>query len=136
MRDPVEMLVGQNCEGSTAHSPHPPLWLLTCTASTRSFQNEEVDVVDANKANVGKMELQLKRWGAELDGLAEKANDAGTKAKADYRKLLEESKAKYDVARSQLAEFKTASSQKKTMMHNSIKRAWGAVEDAFVKLNK
>lgn len=142
MRDPVRVLIGSldnsEFEWDQSESPILRCWPLVCIASTGPFKypKKEEDVVDTNETNVGKMESQLKRWGAQLDDLADKANNSGAEAKADYRELLDDFKAKFDAAQSQFDELKSASSQQKNMLGDSLKKAWGEVEEAVTKLNR
>ena len=42
------------------------------------------------EAHVGKMEAELKQWGARLDDLLAKADAAGVEARSDHRKRLDE----------------------------------------------
>ena len=54
------------------------------------------------EAHVGKMEAELKQWGVRLDKLLTKADAAGTEAKIDYRKRLDDLKEKYVAAEKQV----------------------------------
>ena len=53
---------------------------------------ETVDV------DVGKMEAELRPWGARLDNLLAMADLLGTAARIDYRQRLDDAKEKYDAA--------------------------------------
>ena len=48
--------------------------------------------------HIGKMEAELKQWGARLDKLMAKAQVSGTGAKIDYRKRLDDLREKYEAA--------------------------------------
>ena len=87
-----------------------------------------------NDTNVGKMEAQLKQWGAKLDDLVAKADDAGAEAKADYHRLVDDLKAKYQVAQSKLDELKAAGSDRAASFKHGMESAWNEVEAAFKKL--
>ena len=88
------------------------------------------------KAHVGKMEKQLKRWGAKLDELGAKAEGAGTEVKVEYRKNIDDLKAKYQVAQSKLDELKAAGSEKWETCKTGVEGAWKELEAAFGKLTK
>lgn len=84
--------------------------------------------------NVGRMETQLKQWGAKLDELIAKADEAGTAAKIDYRKRIDDLKAKHLAATAKLDELKVAGSEKWETFKSGIESAWGELETAFKKL--
>ena len=58
--------------------------------------------MEKQKAHVGKVEAQLRQWGAKLDDLVAKAEEAGTEAKIEYRKRIDDLKAKHQVAQAKL----------------------------------
>jgi hypothetical protein len=86
------------------------------------------------EAHVGKMEAELKAWGARLDKLIAKADADGTAAKIDYRKRLDDLKAKYRTAETRLEELKTAGSGKWEIFQSGLEKAWSELEIAFTKL--
>jgi hypothetical protein len=86
------------------------------------------------EAHVGKMEAELKIWGARLDKLMAKADAAGTEAKIDYRSRLEDLKAKYRAAETKFEELKTAGSGKWEIFQGGVEKAWSELEIAFTKL--
>lgn len=92
--------------------------------------------MDAREANVGRMEAQLKEWGAKLDGLVAKADSAGTEADIDYRKRVDDLKAKYQAAHSKLGELKSAGSDKWETFETGLENAWSDFRDAFTSLAK
>jgi len=92
--------------------------------------------MEARKANVGKMEAQLKEWGAKLDALVAKADAAGTDADIDYRKRVDDLKAKYQAAHAKLGELKSASSDKWETFETGLESAWSEFRDAFKSLAK
>jgi len=86
------------------------------------------------EAHVGKMEAELKSWGAKLDALVAKADAAGTEAKIDYRQRLEDVTASYKVAQSKLHKLQAAGSGKWETFKTDIESAWSDLETAFKKL--
>ena len=86
------------------------------------------------EAHVGKMEAELKEWGARLDNLLAKVDAAGTGAKIDYRKRLDDLKEKYIVAEARFAELKAAGSAKWDTFKGGVQTAWNELETAFTKL--
>jgi hypothetical protein len=90
----------------------------------------------SNEVKVGKMETQLKQWGVKLNDLVAKADQAGTGAKTDYRKHIDDLKAKYQVAQSKLNELKATGTDKKDTIKHGFESAWNEVEVAFKKLTR
>jgi hypothetical protein len=86
------------------------------------------------KAHVGKMEAELKQWGARLDELLAKADAAGTEAKIGYRKRLDDLREKYVTAEKRLAALKAAGSDKWDTFKGGVETAWRELETAFTKL--
>jgi hypothetical protein len=86
------------------------------------------------EANVGKMETQLKQWGAKLDELVAQAEEAGTEAKLDYRARVYALKAKHQLARSQLDQLRATGSEKWATLKTDVEGAWNELEVAFRKL--
>jgi len=84
--------------------------------------------------HVGKMETELKEWGAKLDELVAKAEGVGAEAKSDYYKGIEEMKTKYRVAQSKLDELKTASGENWGVLKGGVEHAWSELEGAFKKI--
>ena len=85
--------------------------------------------------NVGKLEPQLKQWGAKLDEFVAKADRAGTAARIDNRRRIEELKAKVKAAQAKLDEVKTAGSEKWETLKAGVESAWKDLEIAFKKLS-
>jgi peptidoglycan hydrolase CwlO-like protein len=90
--------------------------------------------METAEAHVGKMETQLKQWGAKLDDMLAKAEEVGAEAKVDYRKRTDDLKAKYKVAQSKFAEFKAAGSENWATLKTGVESAWTELEGAFKKL--
>jgi hypothetical protein len=94
------------------------------------------NVMKIDEANVGKMEGELRQWGVKLDKLIAKANAAGSEAKVDYRKGVEDLKVKYKVAQSKFAECKDVGGAKWGILKTGLEAAWNDLETAFKKLGK
>jgi hypothetical protein len=86
------------------------------------------------EAHVGKMEAELERWSAKLDELKGKADAAGTGAKVDYRKRLDDMEEKYETARARFQELRVAGNGKWQTLQGGIDNAWSELEAAFRKL--
>ena len=90
--------------------------------------------MDKTEENLGKLETQLKQWGAKLDEFVAKADRAGTAARIDNRKRIDELQAKVRVAQAKLDEVKTAGSEKWETLKAGLESAWKDLEVAFNKL--
>ena len=86
------------------------------------------------EAHVGKMEAELKQWGERIENLLALADVAGTGAKIDYRKRLDDLSDKYAVAEAKFAELKAAGTNKWDTYRESVETAWSELETAFTKL--
>jgi hypothetical protein len=90
--------------------------------------------METREAHVGKMEAQLQQWGAKLDELAAKAEAVGADAKLDYRKRIDDLRAKHQAAQARLHELKTAGSTRWEAFKASAESARNELEIAFKKL--
>jgi len=90
--------------------------------------------MENTQGHVGKMETQLKQWGARLDQIVAKAEKAGTEVNVERRKCVDELKAKYQAAQSKFGEFKAAGSEKWEIFKTGVESAWSDLEAAFKKL--
>jgi hypothetical protein len=86
--------------------------------------------------HVGRMEAELRQWGTRLDNLLAMAEVFGTAARIDYRKRLDDLKAKYNAAEARLIELKTAGSGKWDAQMGGVETAWSELAKAFTKLAK
>lgn len=86
------------------------------------------------QAHAGKMETQLRQWGAKLDELAAKISEADTEAKIDCHRRIAELKAKCQVAQSKLDEFTAAGGDKWDIFKTGVENAYDELEVAFKKL--
>ena len=80
------------------------------------------------------MEAELMRWSAKLDELRSKTKAAGSEARFDYRKRLDDVAASYKVAQSRLHRLQAAGSGKWETFKTDIESAWSDLETAFKKL--
>ena len=88
------------------------------------------------EGQVGKLEAELRQWGTRLDNLLAMAEVVGTTARIDYRKRLDDLKAKYDAAEARLIELKTAGSGRWDSYKGGVETAWSELAKAFTKLAK
>ena len=86
------------------------------------------------ESHLGKLETQLRTWGARLDEMVARAEAARTQPSGDYRKRLDEVKAKYKVAEMRFGELKKAGSAKWETFQGGVESAWNDLEMAFRKL--
>jgi len=90
--------------------------------------------MEAMEAREGKMEARLRQWGAKIDELVAKAEEAGAEAKIDHRKRIDELRGKYQAAQSKLDELRAAGSEKRAIFEAGVESAWSELEAAFKKL--
>lgn len=88
------------------------------------------------QAEVGKMEKQLQRWGANLDDLAAQAKAAGEGAMAEERRVLDDLREKQRVAQKRLDELKADGGDKWDTLKGGVESAYGELETAFKKMKK
>jgi len=88
------------------------------------------------EGHVGRMEAELRQWGTRLDNLLAMADVVGTAARIDYRKRLDDLKAKYVAAEARLIALKTAGSGTWDAQKGGIETAWSELAKAFTKLAK
>ena len=92
------------------------------------------NLMEKTEEHVGKLETQLKHWGAKLDEFVAKADRAGTAARIDNRKRIDDLKAKCQAAQAKLDEVKTAGSEKWETLKTGVESAWAELELAFKEL--
>jgi histidinol dehydrogenase len=80
------------------------------------------------------MERRLEQFGAKLDRLVAKAKEAGAEARTDYRKRIDDLKAKYRVSQSKLDDLRAAGSERWDTVKAGVESAWAELEAAFKKL--
>jgi predicted translin family RNA/ssDNA-binding protein len=91
--------------------------------------------MDTENADVGKMEAELRQWGARLDNLRAMADLVGTATRLDYRERLEQAREKYDAAEAKLAELKAAGRGKWEIFRGGVENAWSELATAFTRLS-
>jgi hypothetical protein len=82
------------------------------------------------------MEAQLRNWGVKIDKVMARAEAAGIGVKVEYRKGVDDLKAKYKVAQSRFDECKAAGSAKWGIFKTGLESAWNDLETAFKELGK
>jgi uncharacterized coiled-coil DUF342 family protein len=92
--------------------------------------------MDFIKANSGKMEAQLKEWGAKIDEMVSKVDAAGVEAKKQTLQQIAELKAKHQATQTKLDALKSATDDKWDTIKIGVERAWNDLETAFKKLTK
>jgi hypothetical protein len=100
----------------------------------RRTTHTEEKPVENERAPVGKMEAQLQQWGTKLDAFIAEAEKVDTEAKIDYRKRVDELKAKFQAAQSKLDALKAASSEKWGTFQTDLETSWQELEVAFKNL--
>jgi len=90
--------------------------------------------MEHTQEHMGKLETQLKNWGARLDQIVAKAEKAGSTVNVERRQCVDDLKAKYQVAQSKLGELKAAGSEKWETLKTGLDAAWGDLEAAFKKM--
>jgi hypothetical protein len=80
------------------------------------------------------MEMRLRQWGARIDRIVAKAEEAGSEANVERRRRVDELKAKYQAAQSKFSEFRAAGSEKWDTFKTGVETAWNDLEAAFKKL--
>lgn len=91
--------------------------------------------MEKTQENLGKFETQLKQWGAKLDEFVAKADRAGTTARIDNRKRIDDLRAKCQAAQSRLDEVKAAGDDKWETLKIGVESAWSELEIAFKKIS-
>jgi hypothetical protein len=84
--------------------------------------------------HLGQVESQLKQWGAKIDALIARANEAGAEAKADYRKSIDDLAAKRQATQQKLDELRAAGNDKWETFKTDLDSARHELEVAFRKL--
>jgi hypothetical protein len=86
--------------------------------------------------DIGRIERRLRQLGAKLDGLVTKAEEAGTEAKMDYRRQIDNIKEKHSAVQGKLDAFRAANGQKWDSFKGGIETAWHELENAFKALKQ
>lgn len=81
--------------------------------------------------NIEKMDAQIKEWGAKIESLLARAEMAGEHVKADYRRQVEELKAKRLDAQARLDEFRAAGGEAWEAFRTGLEGAWKDLETSL-----
>jgi hypothetical protein len=92
--------------------------------------------MDTAGQEVGKIETRLRQLGTKLDKLVAKADEAGSEAKAEYRKQIDCIKDKHAVVQSKMTAFRAANGQKWDSFKGGVEIAWHDLENAFKALKQ
>lgn len=97
------------------------------TPQTKSATNSK-------EQDIGQVEAQLKQWGAKIDALIARANEAGAEVKADYRRSIDDLNAKRQATQAKLDALRAASGDKWETFKTDLDSARHELEVAFKKL--
>lgn len=86
------------------------------------------------ESRVKPMEMQLAKWGARLDELIIGARQADGAVEINYRKSVEDLKAKFHIAQFRLDQFRAGQSNKLDALKADVERAWQDLEIAFKRM--
>lgn len=86
---------------------------------------------DQQSAYAAKADAQLKVWKAQLDVLVAKAEKAGAKVNLEYRKKIEDLKAKQEMAQTKLSELREAGAEKWEILKGGLEDARRDLGRAF-----
>jgi hypothetical protein len=86
--------------------------------------------------NVAKLEAQLAAWGAKIDDLASKTEQAKAEARTEYQKRLQDLRTQCATAQARLDEFKRTGSKNWETIKGSIENAWRDLDVAFQQLTR
>ena len=125
-----ELSVLQNLD-IAAGASRSPWTLLRKRSGVPEVVEEAMETVEGQ---VGKLEAELRSWGVRLDKLLAKVDAAGTGAKIDYRRRLDDLKEKYVTAAAKFAELKVAGREKWDTLKGGVETAWRELETAFTRL--
>ena len=92
--------------------------------------------MDTAGQEVGKIETRLRQLGVKLDKLVAKADEAGSEAKAEYRKQIDCIKDKHAVVQGKMTAFRAANGQKWDSFKGGVEIAWHDLENAFKALKQ
>ena len=90
--------------------------------------------MQTGEADVGNMEAELMRWSAKLEELRAKTYAAGSEARFDYRKRVDDMREKYEAAEEKLGELKAAGSAQWEIFRGGMETAWSELADAYRRL--
>ena len=89
-----------------------------------------MDISNIKDEYTRKMHSKLDQWGAEIDALSAKADQAGAEARVEYHKQIADLHSKKDKARNQLTELENAGENAWEDMKSGVEAAWDSVGEA------
>jgi hypothetical protein len=95
---------------------------------------ESEDVMQTGELDLGNMEAELMRWSAKLEELRAKTSAAGSEAKFDHRKRVDDMREKYEVAEQKLGQLKAAGSGQRETCRDGVESAWSDLAAAYRRL--
>lgn len=103
---------------------------------TKVLHKEREISMDTTGQEVGKIETRLRQLGTRLDKLVAKADEAGSEAKAEYRKQIDCIKEKHAAVQGKLTAFRAANGQKWDNFKGGVETAWHDLKHAFKALKQ
>ena len=79
------------------------------------------------------MELQIKKWDAEVDKLRAKGDEMSAEARVKYYEQIKAMRASRDAANKKLQEMRTASESAWQNMQTGMDSAWASMKNALDK---
>ena len=83
---------------------------------------------------VSQMQTQLKKWDAEIDAMAAKANEIGADARDKYYDQLKTMRASREAATQKMHEVTSASEAAWQEMQKGMETAWDSMKTAMEKM--
>jgi hypothetical protein len=88
-----------------------------------------------NDARIAKIEIQLKKWDADLDALAAEGEKAGAQVRAAYHEQIKHLREGRDAAHKTFHEIRVAGESAGEQMHAGLKTAWDTMQKALEKVS-
>ena len=79
------------------------------------------------------MELQIKKWDAEVDKLRAKGDEMSAEARVKYYEQIKAMRASRDAANKKLQEMRTAGEAARQDMQTGMDAAWASMKNALEK---
>jgi hypothetical protein len=92
--------------------------------------------MDTVEAHVGKMEARLKVWGARFDEVVDEAEGAGTAAKIECRRRIDDLAAKYQAAQWKLEKLRATGSADWETVKAGVESDWDELKMGLKTLTK
>ena len=89
-----------------------------------------MDISNIKDEYTRKMHSKLDQWGAEIDALSAKADQAEAQVRVEYHKQIAALHKKKDEARNQLTELENASESAWEDMKSGVETAWDSIGEA------